>query len=532
MLWAAVVIPLAVGRAAAQLPDNQDAMRGLSATEGAVPGENSDERRRVVATKPVLAGPVDAAAYVVGPGDVLSLEYSGRAAGSTTMTVDGEGRVRVPSLGLLVVGGKTLAAVREEIVRRLRSFLPGATLDLRLMEPRVFKVFVLGEVQRSGAVEVVGSARVLEAIEAAGGGNPTTSWRNVHVLRHDGTIVGADLDLFRRTGDWNSNPYLVDGDRVVVPIAVERIGVFGAVARPSFYEFRAGDSLSTALRLAGGLMPGARLDSVLVLRFQGATALETLYTSIDRELTGPGVAAPLRADDRIFVRLQPEWRPSRQVTISGEVRYAGPYAIEEGKSRISELIRWAGGFTPKAALRNVRIERTQAAPPGGDMEFERLNKLTRGEMTNSEYQTFRSKLSVRQSAYVLDFSSGAIQPIEADIMLRDGDRVDVGRLEMVVRVDGSVQRPGLVAYDSSRSLRDYIRMAGGPSRRGNSGDARLTRAGTSTTAFARDVRHLEPGDFVYVPERKDTDLWVIFRDLVIVAGQVATVVLVVHQLGK
>ncbi len=531
ILWIALSSPMATGPAAAQ-PEGQDALRGLGATEGAVPGESSEERRGGVPPRPVLAGPVDASAYVVGPGDVLSLEYGGRAAGSTALIVDGEGRIRLPSLGLVTVGGKTLAAARDEIVRRLRSFLPGAILDVRLLEPRTFKVFVLGEVQRPGVVEVVGSARVLEALEAAGGGSGTSSSRNIRVLRSDGRVVSADLDRFRRTGDWDANPYLADGDRVVVPVLVERIGVFGAVARPGSFEFRRGDSLGTAIRLAGGLLPMARLDSVLVLRFRGATELDTLHAALDVALSGPGAAILLEADDRIFVRPQPQWRPARHAIISGEVRFPGPYAIEEGKSRLSDLVRWAGGFTPQAALRNVRLERTQDGAQPVDVEFERLSRLSRGEMTNSEYQTFRSKLAIRQGAYLIDYSTGVPLPPEADVMLREGDHVDVGRLEMVVRVDGSVQHPGLIAYEAARTVSDYIRMAGGPSRRGNVGDARLTRAGTSATVFARDVRRPEPGDFIWVPEKKDTDLWAILRDAIIVTGQLATVVLVVDQLSK
>lgn len=523
------------GGAGAQVPEEDDALRGMTGTESpaaAAEAAAAGAKRRTTAARSVLAGPVDADAYVVGPGDLLSLEYAGRATGSTPLLVDGEGRVRVPNLGLVAVGGRTLAAVREDLLRRLHSYLPGASLDLRLLEPRTFKVFVLGEVKRPGVVEVVGSARVLEAVEAAGGGDPITSSRNVRVLRRDGRVVPADLERFRRTGDWDANPYLEDGDRVVVPIVVERIGVFGAVGRSDFYEFRAGDSLSTAIRLAGGLLPEARRDSMLIVRFVGASALDTLYAGLDGGLAGAGPATPLFADDRVFVHPQPEWRPARQVNITGEVRFPGTYAIEDGKSRVSDLMHWAGDFTDNAARRNVRLERRQPATADKDVEFERLSRLSRGEMTNSEYQTFRSKLAVRQAAYLIDFSTGVPQPPETDVMLRDGDRLEVGRLELSVRIDGSVQRPGFVAFEPGRTVNDYIRMVGGPARRGNMKDARLTRAGSSTTLYARDVRRIEPGDFIWVPEKKDTAFWTVFRDILIVAGQMATVILVIDQLNQ
>jgi protein involved in polysaccharide export with SLBB domain len=493
-------------------------------------GEQSEITRRSATPRPVLAGPVDAEKYRLGPGDLLSLEYGGKAFDSRFFVVDGEGRVGLPNLGVVLVAGNTLSEARADILKHLRAYLPGATLDLRLIEPRTFRVYVLGEVKQPGSAEVMGSARALEAIERAGGLTENASRRNIRIIRRDGAVVPVDFDRFDRTGDWDANPFLEDGDRMIVPLVIERMGIFGSVPRPGGYEFRSGDSLSTAIRLAGGLLPEARPDSVLVLRFHGSQGLDSLYVNLE-ENAGSGAAILLQADDRVFIHPQPQWHPSRQVSITGEVNSPGVYAIHEGTDHVSDLVRWAGGVTPQAARRNVRLERRLPATDQ-DVEFDRLNKLSRGEMTNSEYQTFRSKLAVRQSAYLIDFSGGSPKPPTSDVLLRDGDRIDVGRLELAVRVDGSVKNPGLLAFDERRSVSDYIKMAGGPTRRANTGDARLTRAGTGNTLFARDAETIEPGDFIWVPEKKETSFWSVLRDIVLVSGQVATIILVVDQLNR
>ncbi|TMQ64139.1 MAG: hypothetical protein E6K79_08285 [Candidatus Eisenbacteria bacterium] len=525
-LGAAAALALACGSARAQT-SGEDVLRTLPEGVTMPPGDGGASPS--AGSRPTLAGPVDPATYRLGPGDVLSLEYGGKALAAKVLTVDAEGRVRVPNLGLVALGGKTLADARADIIQRLRPYVPGASLDLRLLEPRTFNVYVLGEVKTVGTKQVSGDARVLEAIEAAGGTTPNASRRNIRLLHRDGHADLADLERFERTGDWDGNPYLQDGDRVIVPVLTERIGVFGAIARASFYEFRNGDSLGTLLRIAGGLLPEARVDSVVIVRFRGARELDTLYTSLDQGSDGEAIA--MQADDRVFIRPQPEWHPIRQVTVSGEVRAPGTYPIDEGRSRVSDLVVWAGGFTPHAAARIVRLER-DGIGTASDVEFERLNRLSRGEMTNSEYQTFRSKLAVRQSAYLVDFSSGRPSPPEADVPLRDGDHVHVPRLELAVRVDGSVRSPGMVAFQAGWSAGDYIHMSGGTTRRGNAGDARLTHSGSSNTVFARDTHRIEPGDFIWVPERKDTSFWAVFRDVIIVTGQVATTVLVIHQVTK
>src|SRR5262249_53265717 len=187
-------------------------------------------------------------------------------------------------------------------------------------------------------------------------------------------------------------------------------------------------------------------------------------------------------------------------------------------SRISDLLHWAGGFTPLAAERNVTLRRNVPAATN-DPEFERLSRLSRSEMTNSEYQIFRGKLALRQSAYLVDFTSGAPRPPETDVLVKDGDVVDVPRVEMAVRIDGLVKNPGLVDYVAGKSVDDYIWMVGGTTKRADWRGARLTRAGSSNSMYARDVRKVEPGDFIYVPEKKDTSFWTVMRDVIIVTGQ-------------
>jgi protein involved in polysaccharide export with SLBB domain len=491
--------------------------------------ESSAEASRALrATRPALAGPVDPRFYRLGPGDALSLEYGGKASGSLPMVVDAEGRIRIPNLGLVRVGGMLLQEAREDIVRRLKPFLPGATMDLRLIQPRTFKVYVLGEVKFPGVESVTGSARVAEAVEAAGGATSGGSLRNLHVLHADGRETVADLGRFGALGDLDGNPYLEDGDRIVVPAIVARVSVFGSVARPNLFEYRSGDSLSTLLRLAGGALPEARLDSAVVIRFLGANQLDTL--AVDLRPGGPDLGRLAQPDDRLFVRGEPQWRPAREVTISGEIKYPGTYAIIEGRDRVSDLLGWAGGFTPLAARRNVRIER-RPEDAKDDPEFDHLSRLNRSEMTNSEYQGFKSKLALRQSSYLIDFSHGTSPHPDQDVLLRDGDHVAVERLQQSVRVDGSVKEPGLFQYATGRSVEDYIRLAGGTTTHANSSDARLTRAGSSSTLQAHDVRVVEPGDFIWVPEKKEVSTWSVFKDIMIVAGQAAAVILLVDNLS-
>ena len=61
--------------------------------------------------------------------------------------------------------------------------------------------------------------------------------------------------------------------------------------------------------------------------------------------------------DQISVRTAPNFRQNETVMISGEVTYAGAYAITNKQMRISDLVQMAGGTTPKAYLQGATLER-------------------------------------------------------------------------------------------------------------------------------------------------------------------------------
>jgi protein involved in polysaccharide export with SLBB domain len=350
-------------------------------------------------------------------------------------------------------------------------------------------------------------------------------------MRRDGEVATADLQDFLWTGDWSANPYLGDGDRIIVPEMTRSVRIAGAVARTGLFEYRPGDTLTNLIEVAGGALTMARLDSVLLIRFVGPAELDTLVVNVEAIHGGSAADTPILEDDRIFVRARSQWHQATQVAIGGEVFYPGSYAIVDGQDRVSDLIKWAGGFTPQASPKGVRLLRGTEIE-GQDVEFDRLSRMTRAEMTDTEYQTFRGKLAIRQSAYLIDFSSGQAEPLESDVLLRHRDLIEIERVEMSVRVDGNVLRPGFVAYSTGYTVSDYIRMAGGTSARADMGKTRITRAGSTESDLAESSWIVEPGDFIWVPEKKDTSFWDTFKDVIAVAGQMAAIILLLDTLSR
>ena len=92
------------------------------------------------------------------------------------------------------------------------------------------------------------------------------------------------------------------------------------------------------------------------------------------------------------------------------------------------------------------------------------------------------------------------------------------------RIEGEVRRPGFVDYTPGRSLSEYIDMAGGYTDRASRRAVRVSRSLTGQVIPARSLKALQPGDFIWVPERRDVDAWGVFRDVVTVGGQIAVII--------
>ncbi len=477
---------------------------------------------------PAMAGPVDPTVYRVGPGDVLHLQLWGRVSRSVLLQVGPEGVVVLPGSGTLQVSERTLAMVREDVTRRLQSQFRGVNMDLRLSRPRTFLIYLTGQVKSPGPAIATGANRAFDVV-AHGALLDNASMRHIEVAHTDGTREIADLDLFLRTGSRGLNPWLRDGDVINVPVATDFIYAMGALARPGRFELGPRDSLLTLFRLAGDPIPAADIARALLLRWRDPFKPESLWVRLD-EVYDRRVNPPLREGDRLYVYYLPQYHLQHEAYISGEVARPGAYPIAEGRHLLTDLMTAAGGFLPTADLSAIRVHRRNPAAGERDAELERLLRLSREQLTISEYDALRTKLASLREDYRVDWKRLQKNPKDLDLLLRDGDIVQVERLVNSIRVDGEVRRPGILTYQPGLHINDYVRQAGGFTDRAWRSRIRVTRAVTGQTLPARNVRTLDPGDFVWVPEQPDRTVWDHTRDILTALAQAATVIIAIRSL--
>ena len=523
---AALALVAAAWPAHAQLPSG---MGPAGADDQEVGLPNATERREAQPAGPNakhLAGPIDPATYRLGPGDVLTLHARGSVSRDVPLEVGPEGSVMIPDDGVVFVAGRTLAEVRADILQRVRRLYRNVELQVRLTRPRTFRIYLTGQVVSPGPGLANGSFRVADVLTPAmllGG----ASRRNIEVIHTDGTREPADLELFLQTGIAVWNPWLRDGDVIQVPTSTRFVYVDGAVARPGRYELGQRDSVRTVLQLAGDPLPSAEPGRMLVVRFTGAAAPESLTLSLDDTVSRR--ANPALGDgDRVYVYFVPNYRQLHQAAIVGEVRRPGTFPITEGRTSLSELVGMSGGVLPSADMSTLRVHRGATLTAGKDQELERLLRLSRSDLTASEYEVLRSRLARLREDYSVDWIRLQADP-SLDLKLRDGDVVSVDRSVLAIRVDGEVRQPGLLNFVPGQDVYAYIERAGGLSNRAWRGKIRVTRVVTGQTLLARDVKSLDPGDFIWVPEKPDITQWERLKEVLVALAQVATIVIAIRS---
>ncbi|UCE17740.1 MAG: SLBB domain-containing protein [Gemmatimonadota bacterium] len=487
-----------------------------------------------------LEGIIDPEQYVLGPGDEVIINIWGDVSAGFEFlipprsAVTPEGKILIPTIGDISVGDQTLAQASKAIAREVKKKFRNVTVTVNLGKLRKFRVFVLGEVSIPGTYVAKAIDRISALVERAGGFTPKSSTRKIEIRRGEHEILSADLVLFNWTGNLEYNPYVLEGDVIFVPVKLDSVSISGAVNLPGDYEYKEGDTLKDLIKIAGGLSSGAYLTKAEIVRFL-PDGLTTEHLTIDLDtLLGqdnPDGHFALQKDDQVFIRSKPEWRIRRTVTLEGEVRYPGEYAIDKDNTNLSEIIEKAGGFTVDASLDEAKVIR-QIYTEIVDPEYERLRRMSVADMTAEEREYFKTKSREQPGIVVVDFERlFNDRDVSQDIVLKPMDIITIPKVRNTVTVSGAVDNPGSIIYKAKGSVDYYIDQAGGYTKEARKSKVRLIKGDTGVWLRPDEVNEIKPGDTVWVPEKPDRDWWALFRDFMWVSAQIATVAIVIKQIA-
>jgi protein involved in polysaccharide export with SLBB domain len=465
---------------------------------------------------------IDEKTYVLGTNDELIIYIWGSISEELSAVIDNEGSLIIPSVGTVVIGGKTLAEAKDLVKRKVLEVYRDVEITIVLGQIRKFRAYVLGEVQNPGGYTVTGATRVSDLIEMAGGAVRSDScrMRGIEIVNEGRPMRYADMVLFYQNNDMRFNPYLSEGDRVFVRRRRDIVSVSGEVTYQGTYDFIAGDRVGTLIEAAGGLRGNADSSRIILTRFtDNEDGLETKAMSI-----AEAAVYVLARDDRILVSRLAEFRRHRNVWVTGEVVYPGRYPVSKDKTRLREVIEMAGGFTDEALLDQSQLMRKRRFMNRHD-EFEVLEGVSMSSLTPLEKGYMKAKYIGKDGMFSVDFPRLFEKSEDIyNIMVMDGDSIVISRKNMAVAVNGAVIMPGLVTYKDGAEAKYYINQAGGYNSRAKKIQTVIIRGNSGVWLRPSDAGEIHEGDIILVPEREYKEFTKVMRDVLVVLSSIAAVV--------
>jgi len=402
--------------------------------------------------------------YVVGPGDELQVELYGTKNANLKLAVGRDGRISLPEIGPVSVGGLTFDAAKAQIESMVERQMVGVRASVSMGETRTIRVFVLGDAKYPGSYTISGLGTITSALFAAGGVQPIGSLRNIQLKRRGELVRRLDLYDMLIRGDSSDDARLLPGDVIFIPPVGPTVTVDGEVHRPAIYEIRSESSVADVIRLAGGLTPEADTDKAALTRID--QGLHRVVLQVD--LTGSmGRSEAVRNGDTLRVaRLRPTIDAG--VIVQGYVYTSGAFAYRPGM-RLTDVLRSVDDLKPNADLHYILIRRE--LPP--DRRVTVLSADLAAAL-NAPGSAADVQMMPRDRITVFDLQSSrdrVIQPLLEDLKLESS----IGQPEDVVRIEGRANVPGEYPFEAGMTVRDLIRAGGGLSDAAYGGSAELTR---------------------------------------------------------
>jgi len=397
----------------------------------------------------------------------------------------------------------------------------------------LYNVSVIGHIDKPGTYNIVPGTRISQIFNKCftDSSRLIPSTRNVELKRKD-KIIQLDLLKFFRLGDESNNPYLKDGDIIVFHPVEETVYISGAVNIDGTYGLMPGDRLLDIIEFSLGVIPSAYLQEAEIVRFTGEhDSTKKITVDLKSVLQNPECEDNilLEDDDRIYVRSIPEFHRKKGVDIRGEVKFSGYYAIKEGETKLMDIIDAAGGPTNFADLDNAYLQRRRGEDIV-DPEFERLKKVPVEEMTDMEYEYFKTKSREMRGKFAIDFEQlMADTSSQYNVLLKNRDYIYFPDKSKTVYVSGTVKNPGLVTYVEGKNYKYYIQEAGGFAWRARKSKIRVIKTNTREWLEPDEETDIEIGDMIFVPEKPEYDYWQIAQDVLAALGEIATVLIVIQN---
>lgn len=381
------------------------------------------------------------------------------------------------------------------------------------------KLEVRGAVYRPGIYQLNGEINTVRALVNEAKGLTGDAFTNRAVLqreREDLTTEIISVDVRSIMAGTSPDIPLQKNDILYIPSIHDLedrgdVAIFGEVAKPDSYSYSDNMTLEDLIIRAGGLRESASTVRVDVSRrikdpksTHSTDSIGQMFTFAlkDGFVIDGEQGFTLQPYDQVFVRRSPGYQAQQNVQVTGEVIFGGTYAMTTTEERLSDLVKKAGGATPKAYLHGAKLIRV-----ANDEEKKRMRDVI--DLMNRQFgKAMMDSLDIRVEdtfSVGIDLEKAMAQPgSEYDLVLREGDVLSVPKLNNTVKVNGAVMMPNTVGYLSDKNANYYLDQAGGYALNAKkSKKFVIYMNGQVARIKGRSKDKIEPGCEIIVPSKKN-----------------------------
>lgn len=392
-------------------------------------------------------------------------------------------------------------------------------------------VEVKGAVFRPGMYQVGGDINSVKTlIEHADGlrEEAFTARAVMHRMKKDRTLEVVPVDVEGILDGTVPDIPIQNNDVLFIPTKQEMmeeqtITIHGEVQYPGIYRYADNETLEDFVLQAGGLKQTASTVKVDVSRRIVNPKALTTDSVIARTYTfalkdgfvidgTPGFK--LMPFDEVYVRKSPGYYKQQNVIVEGEVMFSGTYTLSKKNQRLSDLIKSAGGVNDRGYVAGARLERKVNESERARMEAVLKKAKEEAEQMEIEAAKENKKIDLKDCEKIKKFEIPEFYSVgieldkalanpgcDADIVLREGDKIIVPQYNGTVKINGAVMYPNTVGFQKGKKAKYYINQAGGFSEKAKKSQTYIVYMNGTIAKVSQNAKP-KPGCEIVVPEKE------------------------------
>ena len=270
--------------------------------ERIAPADMRSANQPAVKPAPAAANLAPALDLLIGPGDLVDVSIYNVPDFKAEGRISSQNELSLPMVGSVTVGGLTVEKAEKLIASKLveARLYNDPQVSVFIKEYATQGVSVMGEVQKPGIYQLLGSKRLYDAISAAGGTTPKAG-RYVLITRRSDPDHPEKVPLSSDAKSMENNVAIGPSDTIFVSKA-GLVYVVGDVKVPGGFVMENDRNITVlqAIALAQGIGPNPALNRSKLIR-KGPDGPQDIPLPLKKILASKAPDVQLQADDIIFV---------------------------------------------------------------------------------------------------------------------------------------------------------------------------------------------------------------------------------------